>query len=115
MKKIVLVAYSGDPICFSHVMLYALDFADKGYEVSVIIEGAATGLIKELGSPASPFALPYQKLREQGLIGCICKACAMKMGSYEAAVEQGILVGSELHGHPSLEPYLRDGYEVLTF
>ena len=33
MKKIALIAYDGELTCFAHVMLYALDFQNKGYEV----------------------------------------------------------------------------------
>lgn len=115
MKKIVLVAYQGELMCFSHVILYALDYAEKGYEVAVIIEGAATKLIADLAKPETPFAAQYQRLREQGLIACICKACATKMGTYDEAREQGLLMGSDMYGHPSLEPYTRLGYEVMTF
>lgn len=115
MKKVALVAYQGELICFSHVMLYALDYSEKGYEVAVIIEGAATRLIADLARPETPFASLYKQLREQGLIACICKACATKMGTFEEAREQGLLMGSDLQGHPSLEQYTRLGYEVLTF
>ena len=115
MKKIALVAYQGELICFSHVMLYALDYAEKGYEVAVIIEGAATRLIVDLAKPETPFAAQYRQIREKGLIACICKACATKMGTYDAAREQGLLMGSDMHGHPSLEHYTRLGYEVMTF
>ena len=56
MKKVALLAYNGELTCFAHVMLYALDFEKKGYEVKVVIEGAATSLITELAKPDTPFA-----------------------------------------------------------
>lgn len=115
MKKVALVAYQGELMCFSHVMLYALDYAEKDYEVAVIIEGAATKLISELAKPETPFADLYKRLKETGLIACVCKACATKMGTYEEAREQGLLMGSEMSGHPSLEQYSRLGYEILAF
>lgn len=113
--KIALVAYTGELMCFSHVMLYANDYADKGHEVAVIIEGAATGLITELNKPETPFAPLYAKLRKKNLIACICKACSKKMGSYEEAVSQGLTMGEDLLGHPSLEQFTEDGYTVMTF
>lgn len=115
MKKIALVAFQGELMCFSHVMLYALDYTEKGYEVAVIIEGAATGLIAELARSETPFAAQYLRLREQGLIACICKACSVKMGTHDEAIAQGLRLGSDMHGHPSLEHYTRLGYEVMTF
>ena len=48
MKKFALFVFNGDPMCFIHVLLNALDMSDKGYEVKIIIEGAATQLISEL-------------------------------------------------------------------
>jgi predicted peroxiredoxin len=50
MKKVALLAYNGEPTCFAHVMLYALDFHAKGYEVRVVIEGSATRLITDLAT-----------------------------------------------------------------
>jgi hypothetical protein len=48
MKKFALFVFNGDPMCFIHVLLNALDMSDKGYEAKIIIEGAATQLIPEL-------------------------------------------------------------------
>lgn len=115
MKKIALVAYEGDLMCFSHVMLYAIDYASKGYTVALIIEGAATKLIGDLVKPDAPFAPLYKKVREQNLISCICKACSIKMGTFEEAQAQGLTFGDELQGHPSIEQYTKEGYQVLTF
>lgn len=115
MKKIALVAFQGELMCFAHVLLYGLDYQEKGYEVAVIIEGAATRLIVELARPETPFAGQYQQLREKGLIACVCKACAAKMGALEEAIAQGLPICSEMQGHPSLERYTDMGYEVLTF
>ena len=39
MKKIALVTYNPEMMCFSHVLLYALDFQEKGYDVKLVIEG----------------------------------------------------------------------------
>ncbi len=65
MKKVALLAYNGELTCFAHVMLYALDFEKKGYEVKVVIEGAATSLIAELAKPDAPFANLYSQLRDK--------------------------------------------------
>lgn len=115
MEKIALVAYTGELMCFSHVMLYALDYAEKGNDVVVIIEGAATKLITDLAKPDKPFAQLYTQLREKKLIGCICKACSVKMGTYDEAVSQGLTMGDDMSGHPSLEQYTKEGYVIMTF
>ena len=48
MKKIALFVFNGDPMCFIHVLLNALDMKERGYEAKIIIEGAATKLLPEL-------------------------------------------------------------------
>jgi hypothetical protein len=45
MKKVALVTYDPEMMCFSHVLLYAVDFMEKGYEVKVVIEGGAVKLV----------------------------------------------------------------------
>ncbi len=43
-EKFALFAFNGDPMCFIHVVLNALDLDKKGFEVKVIVEGSATKL-----------------------------------------------------------------------
>lgn len=115
MNKIALLAYNGELTCFAHVMLYAIDFQSKGYSVKVVIEGAATRLITDLAKPGAPFANLYSQLREKGLLACICRACAQKMGTLDEAERQGLAIVGDMQGHPSIEGFLRDGYTILSF
>ena len=41
MKKIVLIVFNADPMCFIHVLLNALDMQARTIDCRVIIEGAA--------------------------------------------------------------------------
>ena len=115
MKKIAILAYNGELTCFAHVMLYALDFDAKGYEVKVVIEGAATRLITELARPGAPFAHLYSQLRDKKLLYCICKACSQKMGTLAEAEAQGLTIVGDMQGHPSIEGFIGDGFTVLSF
>lgn len=115
MKKIALIAYDGELTCFAHVMLYALDFTSKDYEVKVVIEGAATRLITELGRPDAPFANLYREMLDKDLLACVCESCSVKMGTFMAAQEQGLTIDGEMKGHPSLERFVNEGYEIITF
>jgi len=108
-KKVVLVAFNGEAMCFVHVLLNALDMKKKEYDVKIVIEGSATKLIKELNKEDNPFSKMYQNVRSQGLIDCVCKACL------EQAEEQGLPLFSEMMGHPSIANYMDQGYEVITF
>ena len=115
MKKVALLAYNGELMCFAHVMLYALDFDKKGYEVKVVIEGSATKLISELAEPDAPFSHLYSQLKEKGLLTCICQACSQKMGTFAEAERQGLSIVGDMQGHPSIDTYLAEGYEIISF
>jgi len=115
MKKVALFAFNGDPVCFIHVLLNALDMNEKGYDLKLIIEGSAVKLVKELADLKAPLHSLYQKVKEKALIDCVCKACAAKLGSAESAEEQGLPLGGEMNGHPSMADYREKGYEIITF
>jgi len=114
-QKVALFAFNGESMCFVHVLLNALEMKTRGYDVKLIIEGSATGLIGHLVDPKAPFADLYRKVREAGLIDCVCQACANKMGSLESARDQGLSLCADMSGHPSIARYMEDGYTVLTF
>ncbi len=114
--KIALFGFNGDPMCFVHVMLNALDLSDRGHEVALIIEGSATKLVQTFhDDPDAPFAYLYRKVKDANLIAGVCRACATKMGSRESAQSQGLELLGEMSGHPGVGPYLERGYTVLTF
>lgn len=114
-KKIALVAFNGEPMCFAHVLLNALDMHQRGHEVKLVIEGAATKCISALAADGAPFAPLYAQVREKGLIDCVCEACAAKMESLEAAKAQNLPLCGEMKGHPALAKYFEAGYEVISF
>ena len=75
MKKVALYAFNGDPVCFIHVLLNALDMKEKGYDIKLIIEGSAARLVRVLALPEAPLHKLYEKVKEEKLIDCVCKAC----------------------------------------
>ena len=115
MKKVALVTYNPDMMCFTHVLLYAIDFMEKGYEVKVVIEGGAVKLMSAFLKPDAPFAQLFARVKDAGLIDCVCKACSAKLGSMEDAQKLGLKVSGNMMGHPSLEDYIAGGYQVITF
>lgn len=114
-EKIAVFAFSGETMYFAHALLNVLDMKGKGYDVKLIIEGSATGQIKELSEPEKPFAKIYGKVKEAGLIDCVCQACSTQTGSLESAKEQGLPLCKEMSGHPSIARYIEAGYQVLVF
>ena len=115
MKKMALFVFNGDPICFVHVLLNALDMKEKGYEAKIIIEGAATKLLSELADEKNPLHHLWEKAKSAGLVDGVCKACSNKMGTLELARDQGLTLLDEMTGHPSMARYRNDGFEVVSF
>lgn len=115
MKKIAIFAFNGDPMCFVHVLLNALEMNTRGWDVKLIIEGSATKLVPNFAEEKGPFADLYRQVREAGLIDCVCKACSSKMGVLSEVEKQGLPVCAELKGHPSMYRYVDAGFEIMTF
>lgn len=111
MKKVAYFAFNGNSMCFMHVLLNALDMDEKGYESLIVFEGEAVRLIKEMEESKNPL---YAKAKEQGLFHGVCKACSAKMGVLEYNETCGIPLAGEMSGHPAMEAYMKNGYEIIT-
>jgi hypothetical protein len=114
MKRTVIFAFRGDPVCFVHVLLNAIDLHEHDQGGKIVMEGEATKLIPELNGPDHPLHGLYRKVRDYGLIDAVCLACATKMGATEAAKEQGLRLVADMSGHPGMRRYLEEGYQVIT-
>jgi len=115
MKKFALFVFNGDPMCFIHVLLNALDMKEKGYDGKIIIEGSATKLLPELAKSDNPLHKLWEKVKEAGLVDGVCKACSNKLGTLEAAKKQGLTLLDEMSGHPSMARYRDEGFEIISF
>jgi len=115
MKKMALFVFNGDPMCFVHVLLNALDMNDRGYEARVIVEGAATKLIPDLVKPENRLHNLWAKTKKAGLVAGACKACAGKMETLAAAEEQGLTLLADVAGHPAMAHWREKGYEIISF
>ncbi len=113
-QKIAIFAFDGEPACFAHALLNGMDMQQRGWQVRLIIEGRATALVRDLNDMEKPFAPVYAKAKGAGLIDCVCRACAYKMGALAAAEEQGLRICEEMNGHPSMARYREEGYEIIT-
>jgi hypothetical protein len=115
MKKFALFVFNGDPMCFIHVLLNALDMSEKGYEAKIIIEGAATKLVPELEKKANPLHQLWKKARAEGLVEGVCKACSNKMETIGDAKTLGLPLLEDVLGHPGMARFHDAGYEIITF
>ncbi|MCP3872553.1 MAG: cytoplasmic protein [Desulfobacteraceae bacterium] len=115
MKKFVLFAFNGDPMCFVHVLLNALDMKEKGDEVKIIIEGESVKLIPELVVTGHILNTLWVKVIKQNLIEGVCYACSSKLGTLEDAKNQGLTLLDDMAGHPAMSGYRENGFEIITF
>ena len=111
MEKIAFFAFRGDPICFIHVMLNALDMHKANKDVKIILEGEAVKLIKAMRESENNL---FAELEAQQLIDCVCKACSAKMGVLEYNTNSGIRLADEMGGHPAMTTYLKQGYSIIS-
>ncbi|RQD68098.1 MAG: cytoplasmic protein [Tindallia sp. MSAO_Bac2] len=111
MEKAVFFAFKGDTMCFIHVLLNAMDMKEKGNEALIVMEGEAVRLIKELEESNNQ---TYRKAKDMGLFKSICKACSAKMGVLNYNEKSGIPLDGEMNGHPAMEPYISQGYQIIT-
>ena len=114
MNKTAIFAFKGNPICFVHVLLNAIDLHDRGRAVKIILEGEATKLILDLRKPEHPLHALYEKVKKLELIDAVCRACAIKMGALEAAEAEGLKIADEMAGHVGMAPYIERGYAIVT-
>ena len=115
MKKFALFVFNGDPMCFIHVLLNAIDMSEKGYEAKIIIEGAATKLVPELNKKANPLHQLWKRARAEGLVEGVCKACSNNMETIGEARAQGLPLLEDVLGHPGMARYRDAGFEIITF
>jgi len=111
MKKYAFFAFKGEKMCFTHVLLNAVDMSSKGIDVKIIIEGEAVKLVEKFIESKNPL---FSKANRMGLIDCVCKACSSKMGVLEYNEKSGIRLSGEMNGHPPMEAYIEAGYQIIT-
>ena len=115
MRKSALFVFNGDPMCFVHVLLNALDMHARGEEARIIVEGAATRLLPDLDQKANPLHGLWEKAKSAGLVAGACRACCTKMQTMESARAQNLTLLEDMSGHPGMAHFREQGFEIITF
>ena len=115
MKKVAIFAFLGDPMCFAHVLINALDMFDRKYTVQIVIEGAATKLLPGLATQGAPFHAEWERVKKAGIVAGVCRACSTQMETAKSATEQGLTLLDDMSGHPAISGFRDQGYEILIF
>ncbi len=115
MSKFALFPFRGEPMCFIHVLLNALDMHERGHEAVIVLEGESCALVGEMARDDHQLHTLYAKAKDKGLIAGACKACSTKLGAADAVRTEGLELIEGMHGHPSMAEYVEKGYTIITF
>jgi hypothetical protein len=113
MQKTIIFAFQGNPMCFIHVLLNALNMAEQGMEGKIILEGEAVKLVPEMEKSDHFLHKMYTKAKEEGLILGACRVCSNMMGVAEAVKAESIPLIGEMAGHPAMAEYIKEGYTII--
>jgi len=114
-KKILLVAFQGQPMCFIHVLLNGLELQAKGHQCRIIIEGEATGLIPEISRESHFLNTLYRQMLAKELLEGVCRACSSKMQVLEDIKKEGLPLLDDMSGHPGMAKYIEQEFEIINF
>lgn len=114
-KKVALFVFRDDSMCFIHVLLNALDMDERGYDISVIMEGEATKLLPGLENEGTPFSRMWGQVKSRNLVAGVCRACSTQMGTSGSAEKQGLTLLDDMSGHPSFAGFRDQGFEIVVF
>ena len=115
-EKIAIFLMAGPeaPCRLVHTFIWGLDVVGRGGDAKIVLEGASPSWLLKLPDPDHVQHRLYQKVKEQGLIDAVCKACAIQAQALEAAAEEGLRLVYDASGHVSLVPYAEAGYRIVT-
>ncbi|MCK5388959.1 MAG: cytoplasmic protein [Candidatus Thorarchaeota archaeon] len=112
--KYVFLATDDNKMQLYHLLLNAVNFHEKGHEVTTVLECASPKLL--IGIADGSVKLPlFGKAMELGIIDHACKACTAAFSATEAAQKLGVPIKGELSGHSDLLKFVEDGYSIFTF
>lgn len=112
MKKVLFYAMNGEKMCFSHVLLNALDLYEQGHEVKIIFEGVSVKLPVVFEREKFPL---YLKAKESGLIAGVCYACSKMMGVLEDNEQLNLSLLKDMNQHAGMKEYVANDFEVVVF
>jgi hypothetical protein len=116
-RKMLFVLFTNDSCRRNHAFMYAIDLARQGHDVRLILEGEATGCLRDR---EGRFGELFDEARGLGLIVGACKTasagCSDPSRNVTAlARDAGIDLIGTLDGHAGIATFVSDGYEVVTF
>ena len=112
--KYLFLATDENKMQLYHLLLNAINFHEKGHEITTILECASPKLL--IGIADGTVKLPvFDKAMKLGIIDHACKACTAAFSATEAAQKLGVVLKGELNGHSDLLKFADAGFSILSF
>ena len=119
-RKLLFVVFADDACRQNHALMYALDLHAKGHAVRLVLEGAATRLVAALGDGESRTGALLRAVRDAGLLAGACGRASSGCASDDPARKVadvaragGVPLLADMQGHAAIEPFVREGYEIV--
>lgn len=134
-RKLLIMLFENDVCKALHAAMWTLDLAANGFEAKLLLEGPGTAVLGWLPVAGAAIAVDkagscpsggcsdvegtkarigrlLQEIIDKKLLGGVCKAASTGAGT-AAKVPAGVLLDG-CHGHASLVPFIKEGYEIIS-
>ncbi|MGI5860823.1 MAG: hypothetical protein ACOX6T_02070 [Myxococcales bacterium] len=116
-RKLLFLVFTNEACRRNHAFMYAIDLAKHGHEVRLVIEGEATQCLRER---TGRFGELFDEARALGILAGACKTASAGCRDEARDVTSiangiGLPLLDTLDGHAGIEPFVRDGFEVIAF
>ncbi len=116
MAKILFLLFTGpDVSCkLQHAFLFARDAVSKGSEAQIVFEGDAPRWVPVLRDKDHSLRGQYIQAKQKGLIGGVCRGCAMMHNVLDDVEAEGLPILDEAFGHVSVASFVEKGYHIVS-
>ncbi len=116
-RKLLFVVFTNDPCKRNHAFMYAADLTRQGHTVRLLLEGEGTQCLRER---EGRFGELFDEAAKLGLFAGACAAASMGCADADRDVtplakQAGLSLLGDMSGHAGIGPFVRDGFEVVTF
>jgi len=123
MSKVAMILQAGPGTHESHArmfhsMIYSKELKERGHEVRLIFDGAASEWPAKWGDPQDEddrrMGGLFDVLKNMEVAYLVCDFCAGAFGVHEKLLAQGQPLAGEYMNHPSFANLIEEGFQVVT-
>eukprot|EP00906_Rhabdomonas_costata_P019365 RCo028302 len=130
-RKLLIVLFDDNVCKVLHALLYCIDLSEKGWDVKLLLEGAATKFVASgdgapsvkdscnmggCGNAQEKIRTLLAEVRSKGLLLGSCGTATKGTCTSEQIGSCGVRqLGGMREGHASIDLFLREGRELVVF